>query len=365
MPKIMSSTAIAASLAVALAFAGRAASQDSAPTAVDRSLIPYASTKGSVLLPGGRTIHLVCMGQGSPTVILLAGVTDWSIAWNKVQPAIAAKTRVCAWDRAGLGLSDPPAKPQLIDATTADLERALAAGQIKPPYVLVGHSVGGYESLLFADQRPSDVAGMVLVDPQYPDEVRLLSRATPATTEFTERMSKSHPSPVVERLRRCSAGLRSGTIRKGGPDPEGCLHPKWPASYPPELIAVLNERLATASPEALVSAFDALVAINSLELLDADARMAVNPKRNYGSMPLVVLTHDEPNVPPGLPEAVKAEIPAGTAEWRRAHRELAALSTRGVDRIIKDSRHDFPQENPQAVIDAILEVVEEARSPSR
>ena len=198
-----------------------AAAQPSAPDphAVDGTLVPYASTEDSVRLPDGRALHLVCSGEGRPSVILLAGVTDWSIAWNLVQPAVAAQTRVCAWDRAGLGLSDPPAEPQMVDATTADLEAALAAARIEGPYVLVGHSVGAYESLLFADRRPSQVAGMVLVDPQYPDEVRLMSRATPATTKFTDRMSKEYPNPFVALLRRCAEGMRAGAIRRGGPDP--------------------------------------------------------------------------------------------------------------------------------------------------
>jgi pimeloyl-ACP methyl ester carboxylesterase len=353
--------------AAALVLQQPATAQQPSPgaPAVDLTLQPYASTKDSVRLPDGRTMHMVCTGQGSPTVILLAGMFDWSIAWNQVQPSVGARTRVCAWDRAGLGLSDPPAEPQLIDATTADLGAGLAAGHVEPPYVLVGHSVGGYESLLFADRRPSQVAGMVLVDPQYPDEVRILSRVTPATTEFTDRMSREYPNPLIDLLRRCSAGLRAGTIRKGGPDPERCLQPDLPASYPPELTAALRERLANAAPDTIASNFDALVSIYSLELLDANARMAVNPDRNYGSMPLVVLTAGKPNVPPGLPEAVKAELPIGAAEWRRAHRELAALSTRGTHRIIEDSLHDIPHQNPQAVIGAILEVVEEVRSLSR
>jgi len=98
----------------------------------------------------------------------------------------------------------------LIDATTADLEAALEAGPVEPPYVLVGHSVGGYESLLFADRRPSQVAGIVLLDPQYPDEVRILSRVTPATTEFTDRMSKEYPNPIVDLLRRPAPGAAQG-----------------------------------------------------------------------------------------------------------------------------------------------------------
>lgn len=219
--------------------------------------------------------------------------------------------------------------------------------------------------MLFADRRPSQVVGMVLVDPQYPDQVRILSRVTPATIEFTDRMSKEYPNPLIDQLTRCSAGLRAGTVRKGGPDPERCLQPDWPASYPPKLTAVLDERFARAPPDTIAATFDTLVSIYSLALLDANARMAVNPDRNYGSMPLVVLTAGEPNVPPGLPGAVKAELPMGAAEWRRAHRELATLSTRGTQRIIEDSLHDIPHQDPQAVIDAILEVVEEVRSRSR
>jgi pimeloyl-ACP methyl ester carboxylesterase len=335
-----------------------AAAQEAA--APDQSLVPYASTKDSVRLPDGRSIHLVCAGEGSPSVILLAGVTDWSIAWNMVQPAVATKTRVCAWDRAGLGLSDPPEEPQMVDATTADLEAALAAARVEGPYVLVGHSVGAYESLLFADRRPSQVAGMVLVDPQYPDEVRLMSRLTPALTALT-----SGQNPFVELLRRCAGAMRAGAIRKGEPDPDGCLSPQWPASYPSELKAVLDQRVTSATPETLAHAWDILAAINSLELLDANARMVVNADRNYGDMPLIVLTAGRANIPPELPADVQAEIPVSIAEWRRAHRELAALSSRGVNRIVADSMHDIPHQNPNAVIEAIGEVVAEARASAR
>lgn len=336
-----------------------AAAQQSGPVApaIDQTLAPYASTEDSVRLPDGRTIHLVCMGEGSPTVILSAGVFDWSTAWSKVQPAVAARTRVCAWDRAGLGLSDPPAKPQTVDATTADLEAALEAADIKGPYVLVGHSVGAYESLLLADRR--EVAGMVLVDPQYPDEVRIMARVTPATIEFSERMSKAYPNPFLELAKRCSAAIRTGAIRNGGPDPDGCLSPQLPPNYPPELVAALNQRFASAAPATLALGWDTLASIYSLELLEPNSRMVVNPDRNYGSMPLVVLTAGKANIPPDPPAAVAAEIPIGAAEWRRAHRELAALSTRGTNRVVTDSMHDIPNQDPRAVIDAIIEVLDQ------
>jgi pimeloyl-ACP methyl ester carboxylesterase len=328
--------------------------------APDPRLAPYSSTKDSVRLPDGRTIHLVCMGEGSPTIILSAGVFDWSTAWSKVQPVVASRTRVCAWDRAGLGLSDPPAKPQMVDATTADLEAALEAADIKGPYVLVGHSVGAYESLLFADRQLSHVAGMVLVDPQYPDEVRIMERLTPASTAFSERMSREYPNPFLALAKRCSEAIRAGDVRRGGLDPDGCLSPQLPASYPPELVAALNQRFASASPATLALGWDTLAAIYSLELLEPNSRMVIKPDRNYGSMPLVVLTAGKANIPPDPPAAVAAEIPIGAAEWRRAHQELAALSTRGTNRVVTDSMHDIPNQDPQAVIGAILEVVDQA-----
>jgi pimeloyl-ACP methyl ester carboxylesterase len=332
-----------------------------AATEVDVALVPYSSSQDSVQLPDGRAIHLVCMGEGSPSVILLAGVVDWSIAWNKVQPAVAAKTRVCAWDRAGLGLSDPPPKPQTVDESAADLQAALRAANIGEPYVLVGHSVGAYETLMLADRHRPQVAGIVLSDPQYPDEVRLMARAAPLLNEYATPQS----NPVAEFLERCSAGLRAGSIRKGGPDPEGCLRPQWPPNYPPELKAALNKRLAEASSEIVAAGMDSMAAALSPEMLDRNARMAVNPDRDYGSMPLIVLTAGKANIPPDLPEALKAELPLSEAEWRRAHRELADLSTRGVNRIIADSRHDIPHQNPQAVIDAIAEVVDQVRAQVR
>src|SRR5690606_30350225 len=98
------------------------------------------------------------------------------------------------------------------------------------------------------------------------------------------------PNPLIALLKECSAGLRAGTVRQGGPDPDRCLQQDLPASYPPELAAALRNRMADAASDTVAAIFDTLVSIYSLELLDTNARMAVNPERNYGSMPLIVLT---------------------------------------------------------------------------
>lgn len=338
--------------AAALAPGVGARAQQPLPALVDRSLAPYASTKESVELPDGRTLHLVCMGQGSPTVVLTAGAGAWGLTWNKVQGGVAKTTRTCAWDRAGFGLSTPPASPQTVDQSTSDLQAALRVGGIAGPYVLVGHSLGGYESLLLADREQDSVAGMVLVDPSFPDQLAALTSAAPAQAGYM----LSLPNPLRSFLGKCSAALKAGTLRVGGPDPDNCLHPQWPADYPPELAAALSRLPATATAGQMLAAWDTMLFFGSPQLLESDAKLAVNPARNYGAMPLIVLTHTVFQPPDGFPAAAAAEIPAEEAAWNEGHDALAALSTRGVNARVPGAPHFIQDVKPQVVIDAIEQV---------
>jgi pimeloyl-ACP methyl ester carboxylesterase len=93
-------------------------------------------------------------------VILDSGISAWAVPWRFVQDDIARTTRVCAYDRAGSGASSPGPLPRDTRAAVADLEALLMAAAIKGPYVMVGHSMGGYDIRLFADRRPVDVAGI-------------------------------------------------------------------------------------------------------------------------------------------------------------------------------------------------------------
>lgn len=333
----------------------KALAQDGAPPKVDPTVLRYASTRDTARLPDGRTIHLVCMGQGAPVVLLTAGGSGWSISWAKVQPAVAAKTKVCSWDPAGLGLSSPSAQPQTSDIMTSDLQAALKARGIEGPYVVVGHSLGAYVSLILADRRPSSVVGMVLVDPSLPDQTAIFDRATPAQQAWMN--ARAGPVPFLE---KCAAALRSGAVHPGAPDPDGCLRaPDWPPDWPLEFRAALNKNYVDAPPATTAAAI-ATIASN-MKSADEDSKVAINPRRNYGTMPLIVLTASEFRSPPDYPDAAKAEIPAFQAAWRRGHDAYAALSTRGVDRVVPNSSHDMPDETPEVVIDAIDTVVDAAR----
>lgn len=115
---------------------------------------------------GGRELFLRCQGTGSPTVILEPGLGSDATTWRTVQEGLADETRVCLTSRAGMGFSDPIVGDETRTAQDAvdDLLSVLDVADVSGPYVLVGHSFGGYVVRLFADQHPDDVVAMVLVD---------------------------------------------------------------------------------------------------------------------------------------------------------------------------------------------------------
>lgn len=145
-------------------------------------------------------------------------VGAWSFMWGKVQPTLAERTRVCAWDRAGFGFSSPSPDTQDIVHTTRDLERALQKAGIRGPYVMVGHSLGAFETLRFTDLHRQSVVGMVLVDPDVPGRPALDERFAP---QFAALSRALEDRDVRQRL-DCASQLRSGTLKSDTPAFEQC-----------------------------------------------------------------------------------------------------------------------------------------------
>jgi pimeloyl-ACP methyl ester carboxylesterase len=114
-------------------------------------------------------LHINCLGQGSPTVILESGLANMSADWANVQPLVAKGTRVCAYDRAGIAWSDPGPQPRDPGQIAGELHTLLGRAGIAGPYVLVGQSFGGLYVRMYAARYPDEVAGMVLVDASHPD----------------------------------------------------------------------------------------------------------------------------------------------------------------------------------------------------
>jgi len=124
---------------------------------------------------GGRTLNIACSGEGSPAVIIMPGAGGrfggyGGYNWRKVQPEIAKLTRVCWYDRAGEGWSDPPPAPPTIASITNDLHELLQRAPVPGPYIPVGHSIGGDFARIYAGRFPAEVAGLALVDSANPDQ---------------------------------------------------------------------------------------------------------------------------------------------------------------------------------------------------
>jgi pimeloyl-ACP methyl ester carboxylesterase len=148
---------------------------------------------------GGYRLHINCAGgtsRGSPTVVLDAGGYDSSESWNKVQPEIARFTRVCVYDRAGLGKSEHRTSPSYpSQEIVKDLHTLLINAHVAPPLVLVGHSFGGMNVRLYASQHPREVAGMVLVDSVHEDEMdRWVAMMSP---EIKQQMTEADKAQLA------------------------------------------------------------------------------------------------------------------------------------------------------------------------
>lgn len=121
---------------------------------------------GRLVDVGGYRLHINCTGAGSPTVVIETGWGDSSASWSWVQPEVAKTTRVCTYDRAGMGWSEVSPEPRTAREFAKELHTLLANAQEPGPYVLVGHSLGGYTMRVYAHDYADEVAGLVLVDPQ-------------------------------------------------------------------------------------------------------------------------------------------------------------------------------------------------------
>jgi pimeloyl-ACP methyl ester carboxylesterase len=307
---------------------------------VSSQLTPYLKSQLVVPIAEGRTINLVCLGHGSPTVVLTAGLGGWSWVWYRIQSPLSRRTRVCAWDPAGLGFSSPSPEPQDAIHETEDLEQALKGAHINGPYVMVAHSAGAYVAIRFADQYPGTVVGDVLVDPAIPDQGAVRERVAPKFAAF----GSGAPSAEAMALRQCAAELRSGALKRGTPAYNECTAPSLlpSASALTEVLAQLN-----ADPARL------LTQASAIENVSQSGREVINPQRRYGDMPLTVLTSGNHPMPPDLPADVREQAPLFFRALASGHDAYAALSTRGHKQLVPDSGHFIQVDNPAVVLAAI------------
>jgi pimeloyl-ACP methyl ester carboxylesterase len=182
-------------LALLVGLAAIGASYQAIATARDQHTYP---PPGRLVDVGGYRMHLYCLGAGSPTVILDAANMGTVSNWAWVQPQIATATRVCAYDRAGLGWSDLSPVPQDTRQNAEALHSLLSNADVPGPYVLVGHSLGGLYTRMFVERFPDDVVGMVLIEGTLPDGLKRLGKPDVMPNAPDEGMIDL--TPVISRL---------------------------------------------------------------------------------------------------------------------------------------------------------------------
>ena len=282
---------------------------------------------GQLVDVGGYQMHIYCTGQGSPTVILEAGSGDSSLIWAKVQPKIAKSTRVCSYDRAGLGWSNPSPYPRSATTMVEELHTLMTNAKIDGPYVFVGHSLGGMLVRMFAHKYPNDISGMVLVDSLH--EARMIRN--PDLAEAIQEATGQF---------RMFAFLNSTGITALAPQ-----------SIPnPGLPAEANQR-----HQALMASTDALATwLAELKTGEENCAEALAMQINsFGNLPLVVISagHGDP-----LASFSDAENQRLWENMQIEQTELVALSSQGKQIIAEKSGHHVQLDQPELVIDAILEM---------
>ena len=282
---------------------------------------------GDVFDIGGRRLHMLCSGQGSPTVIFEAGASAFSIDYALVQPALAKTHRVCVYDRAGAGWSDPlPMDALTTDAR--DLHALLAAAKEPAPYVLVGASRGGLLIRGYLAAYPDEVAGLVFIDPATEDRLfGMVNRQPIAIAEMTaEQMRSTIPGSTVRIPRR--------PVQTGAPFD----------ALPPELYKqrlILDERLIAALPETLTPEQLGRIQEHERQFLASllATRQAGTP---FGNRPTIVLSRGNER----------------NKDREAVHKALAGLSTNSRHTVVSGSGHEVHLYQPRAVISAVNDVLE-------
>jgi len=333
------SLALAAALALLTGSAVLLAQQGAAP--------PFPPP-GRLIDVGGWRLHLHCVGQGKseqPTVILEAGLGDFSVEWSLVQPRVARFARVCAYDRAGDGWSDLGPHPRTLHQIVYELHTLLENANVEPSYVLVGHSYGGWLAQHYTAMYPTDVAGLVLVEPGESDPLRLTADGS---VKRSSQLVVSQSIPLLKidgPLReRDVPAVALSQMKAAAAEASRDANPGERAKLPVEA-----QRMRT---WALGRWQHVAAAANPFELEELALLRAGHASQRYpfGDVPLIVLTR-------GMPDETGADAATHEEEHRKDHAALAALSSRGKLVIAEHSGHHVQLDQPELVIQAIADVL--------
>ncbi|MEQ1547005.1 alpha/beta hydrolase [Methyloglobulus sp.] len=299
---------------------------------------------GRMVNVNGLIYHLNCTGTGSPTIILEAGLGESSLSWYPVQAKLSQTTQVCAYDRAGLGWSDPADEPMSPEQVATNLHTLLRNAPITPPFVLVCHSRGGIFCRHYYHQFTQEVKGLVLVDSTH--EQGAFREYPYVQADYLKQGIQIAIAPLLSRI---------GVIRLMG----WANADRLPSPLPDDILAAKS---------AVQNRTDTTLAvINEITEMRKGLDPSTPPPASLGNLPLVVLTAGN-----GI-DIVLAEREAKTSNGsvenavavarieRTSHEELAALSSNSKHVIADRSGHFIMYDQPDLLESNVLELLNSVR----
>jgi pimeloyl-ACP methyl ester carboxylesterase len=271
---------------------------------------------GKMVDVGGYRLHIHCTGSGSPTVVIDAGWGDSSAAWGWVQPEVAKTTRICTYDRAGMGWSEASPQPRTAREFAKELHTLLENANEPGPYVLVGHSLGGFTMRVYAHDYPGEVSGLVLVDAQ----------ALPSSDAAAPK-----PAPKPGRNSLPSLLARAGLVRLLA-GPLGSIK-----NLPEEDKQAY--KASSVTPRSVQTFLDEFRGM-------AEGGAQARAVTTLGALPLIVLSRGKDQ----------------DAAWAASQASFLQLSTNSQQLFAEQSGHSIHIEQPEAVVAAIVKMVEQLRN---
>jgi len=331
----------------------RSAPLVAAIAATAQSPAPVPAPLGKMVDLGGYRIHVNCTGSGKQTVVLSPGGGDFSFAWYLVQRQLQSSTRVCSYDRAGSAWSDPGPQPLTLRQEAYELELALKLSGERAPYILAGHSIGGLVVRTFAEGYPDETVGMVLVDAPSPDgtmgyygklvRVRDLAKRT---IPPVQTMKTSPPTPISDADREQALQFMNHKI-----DP--------PFDRLPPEIQKLQLWAQLLPPKAAQSEKDDYTPEEWQFLYESQEF-----GHPFGDRPLITMI--------GMKEAEDRPASLSVEQWHTLHTEkieqkraFTTLSTNSKVVEVQEAGHSIHLEDPDAVVNAIHDVMNAALHHSR